>query len=568
MFRESTASKNNTSSYQNIQNRKANSGYFAGHVVSGEVLLPGTSYISLSCEAAEIIAGEKPIRRIEVEDINIRHPVIIPDTREGLETSFTVRLEDSNDPTRIAGDFSYYYADGRLGSMVHACGGKITIHLGEASERELPPYIPSKLDLYLVDTDAGYDMFTQNGLMYTGAFRRLHDVERRLDYSVAMAEWSVDELPGDYILHPAVMDVSWQNLFHARADPRAGKLPTTILPVRIKRVTVNPHVALAETNTLKLRTESFITARNGIAIVGDVHIYNSSSGEAALQMESVTLEPIAPPTADQDRNLFFDIVYKTDPLLRLMEPTHDPVRSQRVKELSTDIERVVLFYIRRVLEGLPLSERSDVTWYHQLLVGNFETSLRLIREGRHPVAEKGWLADKSEILDMIFSKWPGSVDLDMVRLVGENMLDFLKRKTSLLEVVMKNDLSTRLYSEGCGLPEVNEGMAGVLQQISHKFPQARYVEIGAGTGSTVCVLDLRLIFCPSTLTDQSDRLTTFCGPSGTLFTRTPLQTSLRLSLVTRQKDSATLMARPSSRLSMWRKILALKDSRSILTTSS
>ena len=482
-----------------------------GHVVSGEVLLPGTSYISLSCEAAKIIAGGRSIRRIEVEDIDIHRPVIVPDTREGLETTFTVRLEDSKDPTRIAGDFSYYYSDPSSGSMVHACGGKIVIHRGEASEHELPPYgLLSRPDLHPVDSDAAYDVFSQNGLMYSGAFRRLQDVQRRLDYSVAMTEWSADELMGyENALHPAVMDVSWQNLFHARTDYRAGKLPTPILPVRVKRVTVNPHVELARAvpSPLRIRTESFITARNGLAVVGDVHIYNSSSGATAVQMESVSLKPVAPLTEEQDRRIFFDIVYKADPSLRLVEPTHDLKHGQRVKELSKDVERAVLFYVQRVLEGLPTSERSSLTWYHQRLVESFESSLRLIRAGRHPVAEIGWLSDKPEVLDMILSKWSGTVDLECVRLVGENMLDFLKRRESMLEVVMKDDLATRLYSEGGGLVEVNRGMACVLEQISHKFPQARYIEIGGGTGSTVSAPAWLPTFCLSTCADQPNRLT-------------------------------------------------------------
>ncbi|QGA17184.1 hypothetical protein EYB26_004854 [Talaromyces marneffei] len=459
-----------------------------GHVVSGEVLLPGTSYIALSCEAARIIAGDKPIRRIDVEDIDIRRPLIVPDTREGVETTFTVRLENFKDPNCTAGDFSYYYSDPSSGSMVNACTGKIIIHRGEGNEHELPPYgILSRPDLHPIDSDAAYDIFAQNGLFYTGVFHRLQDVQRRLDYSVAMAEWSADELTGfTDALHPAVMDVSWQNLFHARADYRAGKLPTPILPVHVKRVTVNPHVKLAqaEQGLLKIRTESFITSRNGLSVVGDVHIYDPTSGTTAIQMESVSLKPVAPPTEEQDRRIFFDIEYKTDPSLCLAEPIHDLKHGQKQKELSADVERAVVFYIQRVLEGLSPSERSDLTWYHKLLVDSFEASLRLIRDGRHPIAEKSWLADKPEVLDMILSKWAGTVDLECVRLVGENMLDFLKRKESLLEIVMTDDLATRLYSEGGGLAEVNRAMAGVLQQISHKFPQARYVEIGGGTGST------------------------------------------------------------------------------------
>ncbi|KAJ4286521.1 hypothetical protein N0V90_013221 [Kalmusia sp. IMI 367209] len=469
-----------------------------GHVVSGEALLPGTSYISMSCEAAKVIAGERSIRRIEVEDMEIRRPVIVPDTREGLETVFTVQVEDTKDVKRIAAAFSYYYADTGLGSMVHACGGTIIIHLGEASEHELPPYASPQPDVFPVDGETAYDVFSQTGLLYTGVFHRLRDVWRKLDYSVATAEWSVDELAGGYGLHPAVLDVCWQNLFNARSDPRVGKLPTAILPVRIKRVTVNPHMELAGASTIGIRTEAFITSHNGVGVVGDVHVYNSSSGGAAVQMESVSLEPVAPPSEDQDSRMFFDIIYKTDPLTA-------SERGNKVKEMSADVERVVLYYVQRVLEGLPLNERSNLTWYHQRLIDSFENFLTQIREGRHPVAEKAWLNDKKDVLDMLLAKWSGTVDLECVRLVGENMLDYVKRKEALLEVVMKDDLSTRLYSEGFGLIDVNRAMISVLEQIAHKLPQAKYVEIGGGTGSTTDTI-LRTIgksFDTYTFTDIS-----------------------------------------------------------------
>lgn len=544
-------------------------GWAQGHVVSGEVLLPGSSYISLPCEAARIVAGARSIRRIEVADIHIRRPIIVPDTREGLETTFTLRLEDSRDPNRITGEFSYYYSDVNLGSMVHACDGKVLVHLGDGSGHELPPYGDPRPDLHPVDSDAAYDVFAQNGLVYSGPFRRLENVERRLDYAVGKAEWSLDELAGGYALHPALLDVSWQNLFHARADPRAGKLPTAILPVRVKRVTVNPHVSLlAEDDTLlRVRTEAFITARNGVAVAGDVHIYHPTSGGAAVQIEGVSLEPVAPPTADQDRRLFFDIVYKADPSLRLVEPTHDAKSGQRVKELSADVERACLFYIQQVLEGLPPNQRSDLTWYHQRMLASFEHSLKLIRDGRHPVVERSWLGDGPEVLEGILAKWSGTVDLESVRLVGESMLDFVKRKESLLEVIMQEDLATRLYSEGCGLAEVNQGMAGVLEQIAHKLPQAKYVEIGAGTGSTVSFAG----FFPSPeqpVLTSSSRPTSSSKPSAAPFTPTPSPTSPPPSSATPPSASATSAARPSSRPSTSRRTSGPRGSRSTPTTSS
>ena len=110
------------------------------------------------------------------------------------------------------------------------------------------------------------------------------------------------------------------------------------------------------------------------------------------------------------------------------------------------------------------------------------------------MAEKAWLTDKTDVLDMILSKWPGVIDVEAVHLIGQNMLDYMRRKEAMLDIIMKDDLATRIYSEGGGLAEANRGMCGVLEQISHKFPQANYVEIGGGTGSTVSISDSLLIF--------------------------------------------------------------------------
>jgi acyl transferase domain-containing protein len=515
-----------------------------GHVVSGEVLLPGTSYIAMACDAASYIAGLSIIRRIEIEDVKIRRAVIVPDSREGVETTFTMRLEESKGSDRIAGDFSYHFSDN--GSMVHAGNGKIVAYLGAPSEHELPPFQPTGLTLYPIDSDTSYETIAQNGFLYTGPFRRLEGIQRKLDYAVAEAEWSLDEVSGDYTLHPAIMDVSWQNLFTASADPRAGQLPTLILPVGIKRVTINPNLILNTQGTIKTRNEAFITTRDGAAIAGDVHIYDVASGNAVVQMESVILEPIAPPSEEQDRKMFFDTIYKEDPMLRLVEPVYDPEECQRVQELSSDIERVCLVYVQHVLRELKPDERPGLEWFHKRLITAFENYVESTREDRHPVAQKAWLTDSPSILEAIYAKWPGVVDLEVVRVCGENMLDTLRKKTSLLELMMEGDLSTRLYSDGCGLAQANHGMTHVLEQISHKFPLARYVEIGAGTGSTVSFEAYFDASCVAN-TDYMARLTPSCQLLATHSSRIPSQISRRLSSVMARPGSATSEVRWSSR---------------------
>lgn len=458
-----------------------------GHAIAGEILLPGTSYITMCTEAARILAKAESIKLIEVLDLSIRRPVIIPDTREGLEVAFTVHLNENRVSDRLEFAFCYYYADAD-GSMEPACHGKAVVHLGDGEVDGLPRALDALPGLYPVDSEDGYESFARNGLVYTGVFRKLYDVYRKRDYAVANATWPIQELgTPTYHLHPAVLDVAWQNMFHARSDPAVGALSTTILPVSIKRVVVDPNVPLEHDQSVGVKVEAFSTLRNGLGMIGDVHVYSSQSGQMAVQMESVTLEAVSPQMPEHDRSIFFKTTFMKDPCLNLMHPPEynpNSSESQRTKEHAADIERVCLFYIRQILQDISQVERHDLTWYHQKLVRAWEASVQLVRDGSHPVAETAWLDDTSGILDSILSKWPNTVDLDLIRAVGEKYPEFLRRKEALLEVIMKDNMAGRMYSEGCGFTDVNGGMVGVLQQISHKFPQAKFLEIGAGTGST------------------------------------------------------------------------------------
>ncbi|KAJ9296558.1 hypothetical protein DTO271G3_5256 [Paecilomyces variotii] len=457
-----------------------------GHEIMGEPLLPGASYVALAFQAGQAIAAGKQVQLMEVQDVEIRRPIVVPDSREGQETIFTVHILEASDPKVIQGHFSYCYcSDPGTGAMIYTCEGRLIIHLGETLGDELPSCAPSPPNLLPVDVDEGYEVLSQAGLNYTGIFHRLQDVERRLDFAEAKAEWSIEELSGGYVVHPALLDVSFQNLFHARADPSTGKLPTGLLPVHIKRVAINPKVTLgAQTGTIRTITQSFITARNGLSLSGDIHIYDAVTGEAALQVEALSVKPVAPPTAEQDRRLFFDTIFMADPSLCLLEPQRNPVDVDRDMALVSDIDRTVLYYVQRVLEQVDPGEFASLSWYFQRMLDAFEHWVQVIREDCHPLAPSSWLADEIEVIDEIFTRWPGQIDIEIVRAVGENLMDVLHGKTQMLEVLMKDDRFGRMYYDGCGFAVVNAGMRNVLQQISNKYPQAKYLEIGAGTGST------------------------------------------------------------------------------------
>ncbi|KAF9887504.1 hypothetical protein FE257_010082 [Aspergillus nanangensis] len=456
------------------------------HEVSGEVVLPASAYISLAMEAARIIAGEDPVRLIEVQSVKVHRPVIVPGGRQGADTLFTVRLSQSDNPMTIRGSFSYACSpDENSRTMTNTCDGQLIIHLGEGTHNELPASGPLPRDLLPVDIDRAYQTLSDVGIRHSGIFRRLLDIRRRWDFSIGTAEWKREELGTRYLLHPAVLDISFQNLFHASAEPSTGKLPTAVVPVTIERLAVNPKASLMiDTETMRTTTESFITAREGIAFTGDLHTYNSGSGEMAVQIEGFAGKPIAPVTEEHDRHLFYDNLYYADPSIQLIEPLPSLEAVSRLKDSCLDCERAVLFYVQRALEQIQPGEERCFAWNHRLFVQTFKHWVKMVQDERHPSAQKSWLDDTSEALDGIYDKWPQQIEFEVIRTVGENLLDIFRGKISALELLLHEDRLGRLYSEGSGYPEVNKGMADVVRQISNKFPRAKYLEIGAGTGSS------------------------------------------------------------------------------------
>lgn len=461
-----------------------------GHEVLGQALLPGASYVSLAFEAGKCLAAGRPVRLLEIVDMDIRRPVLVPSTNYGIETVFTTHLLETDNSEVLEADFSYYYCpDERVGSMVHTCNGRLKIYLGSSLQEELPQRGVTRTDLLPVNVDDMYQLLHDTGLNYTGMFRRLQQAQRKLDYAFSTATWDLSEFSDSYVAHPAVIDVCFQSLFVARSSPDAGHLPSTPLPVHIGRVVLDPNAPWAtKSGAINLNFESFITKRDGSYLNGDLHIYDSESGQAILQVEALVVKPVSEPTKAQDKDIFSNITFYADPSWSLIEQKRNTQLDEKETALAADVERVSLYYMQRLVETIDPSQRSGLKWYHQRMIEAFECMIDVARSGQHPHASTEWLNDGPEILDAIYAKRPDQIDLIACRLVGENILSVVRGEMQILELLMEDDVLERVYMGACGWTIMVEALTATMKQLSHKFPRADILEIGAGTGGTVCFL--------------------------------------------------------------------------------
>nr|A0A482N9V7.1 RecName: Full=Hybrid PKS-NRPS synthetase iccA; Short=PKS-NRPS iccA; AltName: Full=Ilicicolin H biosynthesis cluster protein A [Talaromyces variabilis]QBQ83704.1 polyketide synthase-nonribosomal peptide synthetase [Talaromyces variabilis] len=486
--------------------------WLRGHEVLEEVLLPGAAYVSIAVEASKHIATSKgkSIELLEVEDVDIQRPVVVPDNKEGVETLFTARLLPGSSSDKVLKAlFSYYICnDQSTGTMVHTCSGRLSVHLGEAKEDVLPQRDPVPQNLVNINTDRAYGMFKDIGLNYTGVFRSIKESSRTLQYSAATGIWPEGSLSDKYLVHPAMLDVAFQTLFIARAHPASRLITSALLPSHIERIQVSPSVpilhARENSDEIKADFDCWVVHQTASSLTGDLNIYDKVSGKTFLQVEGLTTKMVGEQDASGDRPVFTKTVWGSDGSLGLDEPERDPVGDAEGLSLAEAAERMALFYMKRVVKEISPEERTKFQWYHQRMFEAFEQHLVNVGSGSHPMLKSEWLSDDSSIMDGLDRIHPTSIDLKLLRACGENMPDVVREKTQLLEVMSKDDMLNRFYMDNCAA-RINNDIAKVVKQISFKFPRANILEIGAGTGGTTWSIlkDINDAYDSYTFTDIS-----------------------------------------------------------------
>ncbi|KAL7905224.1 putative PKS-NRPS protein [Trichoderma velutinum] len=466
--------------------------WLRGHEVLGEVLLPGASYVSIAVEAANSMAVtiDKAIRLIEVENVNILRPVVVPEGVDGVETLFTTHIVRKT-KDHIQAKFIYYVCpDETLGSMLQTCNGDISVYfetqLGPLSADVLPARDATPANLTSIDTERVYSLFKDIGLNYSGLFRGISTIDRQLDYASTKSTWA-EGLDMAYVVHPAMLDVAFQTMFIAKAHPASRQISSALLPSHIDRVRINPSVHFTQSNgstETAAEFETWAVKQTANSLIGDLNIYDASTGKTFLQVEGLAVNSVGEQDSSSDRSMFSRTIWGQDVSLGLSDPVRDPVKDAEGLQMAHAVERVALFYVKSILNEVKEEERTSFQWYHQRMFEAFEEHIRAVKDGEHPIILPEWLDDEPSILDELDAFHGETIDFKLLHAVGKDLADVVRGNKQMLEVMTKDDMLNRFYMEGYASVPTNRAVGDVLKQLSFKYPRAKILEIGAGTGGT------------------------------------------------------------------------------------
>ncbi|KAL1617025.1 Type I Iterative PKS [Diplodia seriata] len=486
--------------------------WLRGHEFQGQALFPAAGHVAMALEASRKLAGDRAVRLFELRNISIYKPIVLDGDQPGVETVFGLRLVneelrgDGGRKDVLEADFTTSACfDEAAGQLEKIACGTVVVHLGESTGEELPPPEPARQCLAPVDIERVYSSLAKIGLNYHGQFRSIVRAERMRDHCKASATWKDHEMAAEYMVHPALLDVSFQAMFVALTSPATtGALWTTYLPSSIERITVDPSVCHDYSSpTVTADIEAFVTEWSSSSFAGDVTVLDASGMRSSIQVEGLRMKAIAEATPANDRLLFAKTAWDVDIAHSVCIPASTQDTAAELALLSA-IERTAAFYLRSLLAAVPASEIRTFSPPHRHLFAAASTALSRIANNHNPTVAPSTIHDTPATIAALHAAYPTQADMRLMHAVHTALLPSLRGQTSLLEAMLASSHLTHFYRHSWGTSHLNAAIARILAQITSAHPASRILELGAGTGGTTgAILAATSAFASYTYTDVS-----------------------------------------------------------------
>lgn len=462
--------------------------WIRGHKFQGQVLFPAAAHVVKALEASKYLIRDRSAKLIELRDVCIHHSIVLEEGSAGIETTFTLKVldQDNEDKGIIEAEFcSYTFVDEVTGASRKTVSGRIIVYVGDSHDVGLPPVAPPGSRMTPVDPKSFYSSMESLGLGYKDLFRGLTRAERTLDHARTTATWQGQERETQYLVHPALLDLAFQANLVPLASSTTGAVGTLFLPTTLHRLVVDPSrvggLSLPGTVT---DIDSFITHSSSSTMTGDIHVLDSSGASTSIQIEGLFWKLLSEATPANDRLLFSRTAWDVDMASDAVDAHRESEEIPESLELIHTMERTALFYFCDLVRSVSPDEVKGFAWHHQRLFEAVGAKLEEIKCGRNPVVQQAWLDDTRETIERLRARFPGQIELELMHAISKHLASVVRGEAQILEVMLRDNMLNRFYMEGAFARRLNASIARVARQISHKYPRAKFLEIGAGTGGT------------------------------------------------------------------------------------
>ncbi|KAK9413713.1 putative KR-domain-containing protein [Seiridium unicorne] len=475
------------------------------HLVNQDIVFPGAGYVAMAGEALRQVTGAEDftVRNLSVEAAMILHEHISTEIVSSLRPH---RLTNSLDSTWY--DFAVYSHNGS--HWMKHCAGQVEQGEAESNAVSAAPQIadlPRK-----ISSARWYQARSKVGINYGPTFRGLHNLSAHpVDHlAVATVDNYVNPDDSTYKLHPTTMDFALQlsSVAAYRAQPRdfvKMLLPSYFGEIYMKRPKSNVG--------LQLSADVFVTARGAIR----VDAFGTIGGEVVMKLRNVHFVPAADDSA-ADINPHAGVRLQWRPDIAYLDSTNLMRTTRSIQSSFSIVKRLLLLCcidsVDRLVD-LPPSATSHLNKYRMWLAGHVQQAKA---EGYEAVDDASSLfalssAERHRLIKTTakeIEKYESAPVGKAIVRVFENTVDILTGKADALDLLMQDDILKNIYD----LVAEFWYFSDFLGLLSHKKPNLKILEIGAGTGATTALILESLV---SSSGDRAFQLYTYTDISAGFF---------------------------------------------------
>jgi hybrid polyketide synthase / nonribosomal peptide synthetase ACE1 len=381
--------------------------WLTDHQVQGQIVFPGAGYVSTALEAVRAVVGEEPVKLIELQDVVFGQVLVFDDEETGVETMFAL-TDIARDKHTLSASFFYYSPESKGStSMTLNANGRIQATFGCPSTNTLPFRPEPEFALTEVESERFYSFVSGFGYGYTGPFRALSSLQRKLGVATGLISTPMSESNSlkPLMIHPATLDGAIQSILLAYCYPGDSRLRSIQLPTGIDRIKVNPLLCISQAGRrASLPFNSFISEDRGGKIDGDVEVYAEDGLHAMIQVEGMQTKPLLASTESTDLPIFSEVVWDFDsPKGIAVKPDSETIEG--INDLPFLLERVAYFYLRDLASIIPHEQRETAERHHQKFFVYIDYILERVAKGKHPFANVEWVHDTRDQIYALMKKY-------------------------------------------------------------------------------------------------------------------------------------------------------------------
>ena len=485
------------------------------HLVQSDIVYPGAGYISMAIEAARqhLISDGKSVLGYKLRDLHIGNAFVISDTANGTEVQFS--LKRCSEKMLWAKDWHEFqvFSVTTEGQWTKHCSGFISVQYetGAANAAGWANSSVNSLSESQADQHSGacakqvdpndiYKSLRMVGLYHGQSFQNLLDIQAGLNQSISTlaiadtASIMPSKWESEHVIHPTTLDNVIQAAYTAL--PGAGNEVTTpMVPQSIQSITVSNRIV----NNPGDRLQAYSAIRNQTSQGFDASVFvvNADSSFPVLEISGLHCHSIGTTASVEEDpeagNLCYKMLWDDDISLldaeRLKEPLRFALDSTTVS-LNADLKRACFLFIYDALKSLSQDDIRNLDWHHAKFYQWMLLQEELARENRLGPRSSNWVhateIERQLLLETVRS---ASVNGEMVCHVGPKLGAIMRKEIAPLELMLQNKLLYKYYEKDIRNFRSFQQVQKLVKLFSHKYPQAKILEIGAGTGGcTTAVL--------------------------------------------------------------------------------